>query len=897
VTAQAAAQVEREDERATPMMAQFLGIKREHADYLLFYRMGDFYELFFDDAVKASAALDIALTKRGKHNEADIPMCGVPVHSSESYLLTLIRKGFKVAVCEQVEDPAEARKRGAKSVVARAVVRVVTPGTLTEDQLLTARRHNYLAALARAAGAYAVAWADISDGSFHVAAVEPSMLQQMLARIDPAELLVPDALATEDQIASLVREMGARATLLPALKFDSSVAERLLKSQLNVAALDAFGSFSRAEIAAAGALLGYLELTQKGKLPALSPPRQQAQTHVMAMDAATRRNLELVQTLAGEFQGSLLANIDRTLTAAGGRELAERLLSPLTDVGAIEARLDGVDYFVRNAGARDSTRGVLRRTPDMARALSRISVDRGGPRDLGAVRDALALAGVLSEAVSRVGGGLSALPQSLALELKWLAEALAAVRGLTMKLGRVLGPDLPMLARDGGFVAPGAHERLDQARTLRDDARRVIVELEGRLKDETGISSLKVRHNGVLGYHIEITSANAEKLKTTEAGRAFIHRQTTAQAQRHTNAALSELASKIADAAGEALGIELQIFDELVIEVKAASGALGEVAGVVARLDVLAGLAELAVEADFVRPMIVPGLAFKISRGRHPGVEAALRREAQGFVANDCDLSGDGVGRLWLVTGPNMAGKSTYLRQNALIAILAQAGSFVPAASAEIGVVDRLFSRVGAADDLARGRSTFMVEMVETAAILNQATERSLVILDEIGRGTATFDGLSIAWATVERLNGVNRSRTLFATHYHELTGLAQRLDGVANVTVRVKEWQGGIVFLHEVVPGAADRSYGIQVAKLAGLPGDVLKRAQDVLHALERGDSGRRAKTMVDELPLFAASAPSQALSHESEVEARLKVLNVDELSPRDALQLLYDLKALAKE
>ncbi len=892
-----APQAEREEGRATPMMTQFLAIKREHADYLLFYRMGDFYELFFDDAVKASAALDIALTKRGKHNDADIPMCGVPVHSSESYLLTLIRKGFKVAVCEQIEDPAEAKKRGSKSVVAREVVRVVTPGTLTEDQLLTARRHNYLATLARAGGAYALAWADISDGSFHVTAVEPAMLLQTLARIEPAELLVPDALATEEQIAPLVREMGARATLLPALKFDSSVGERLLKSHLNVAALDAFGSFSRAEIAAAGALLGYLELTQKGKLPALSPPRQQAQTHVMAMDAATRRNLELVQTLSGEFQGSLLAIIDRTLTAAGGRELSERLLSPLTDVGAIEARLDGVDHFVGNTPSREATRGVLRRMPDMARALSRLTVDRGGPRDLGAVKNALALANVLAQAVARNDGALSGLPQSLARELKRLEETGAAVRALSAKLDHVLGPDLPMLARDGGFVALGAHERLDAARTLRDNARRVIVELEGRLKDETGIGSLKVRHNGVLGYHIEVTSANAEKLKTTEAGRAFIHRQTTAQAQRHTNAELSDLASKIADAAGEALAIELQLFDQLVGDVKGASGALSEIAGVVARLDVLAGLADLAVEADFVRPSIASGLAFKISRGRHPVVEAALKRDAQGFVANDCDLSGNGVGRLWLVTGPNMAGKSTYLRQNALIAILAQVGSFVPAASAEIGVVDRLFSRVGAADDLARGRSTFMVEMVETAAILNQATERSLVILDEIGRGTATFDGLSIAWATVERLNGVNRSRTLFATHYHELTGLAQRLDGVANVTVRVKEWQGGIVFLHEVVPGAADRSYGIQVAKLAGLPQDVLKRAQDVLHALERGDSGRRAKTMVDELPLFAAAAPAQAPLQDSEVETRLKALNVDELSPRDAMQVLYDLKALTKE
>ncbi len=880
------------------MMAQYLAIKRDHADYLLFYRMGDFYELFFDDAVKASAALDIALTKRGKHNDADIAMCGVPVHSAEGYLLTLIRKGFKVAVCEQTEDPAEAKKRGSKSVVAREVIRVVTPGTLTEDQLLMARRHNYLAALARAGGAYALAWADISDGAFHVTAVDASMLLQTLARVEPAELLVPDALASEAQIAPLVREMGVRATLLPALKFDSAVGERLLKSQLNVAALDAFGSFSRAEIAAAGALLGYLELTQKGKLPALSPPRQQAQTHVMAMDAATRRNLELVQTLSGEFQGSLLATIDRTLTAAGGRELAERILAPLTDVGTIEARLDGVDYFVRATPAREATRGVLRRMPDMARASSRINVDRGGPRDLGAVREALSLAQVLSEAVARKDAALSGLPQSLKRELKRLQETGAAVAALSAKLSRVLGPDLPLLARDGGFVATGAHERLDQARGLRDDARRVVVELEGRLKEETGIASLKVRHNGVLGYHIEITAANAEKLKTTEAGRSFIHRQTTAQAQRHTNAELSELASKIADAAGEALAIELQLFDELVADVKAATAALGEIAGVAARLDVLCGLAELAVEEDFVRPSIAPGLAFKISRGRHPVVEAALKRDAQGFVANDIDLSPNGAGRLWLVTGPNMAGKSTYLRQNALIAILAQAGSFVPAAAAEIGIVDRLFSRVGAADDLARGRSTFMVEMVETAAILNQATERSLVILDEIGRGTATFDGLSIAWATVERLNSVNRSRSLFATHYHELTGLAQRLDGVANVTVRVKEWQGGIVFLHEVVPGAADRSYGIQVAKLAGLPADVLKRAQDVLHALERGDSGRRAKTMVDELPLFAAAAPpAQSQPPESVIEARLKGVNVDELSPRAALQLLYDLKALTKE
>ncbi|MCE9521047.1 MAG: DNA mismatch repair protein MutS [Alphaproteobacteria bacterium] len=879
------------------MMTQYLAIKREHADYLLFYRMGDFYELFFEDAVKAAAALDIALTKRGKHQEVDIPMCGVPVHSADGYLQTLIRKGFKVAVCEQTEDPAESKKRGGKSVVAREVVRVVTPGTLTEEQLLSARRHNYLVALARSGGDYALSWADISDGAFHVMAVDAAEILHTLARIEPAELLVADALAEDEQIAALVRDFGAAATVLPAIKFDSSSGERALKNQFRVAALDAFGNFSRAEIAAAGAVLGYLELTQKGRLPALQPPRQQVQGHAMAIDAATRRNLELVVTLGGDADGSLLTTIDRTVTSAGGRELAERVLAPLTDVDLIDARLDGVAYFAGNAVAREPTRAVLRRMPDMARALARLSVGRGGPRDLGAIREALSLAFGLKDVVARSEGALTTQPQAIVGELDVLRAAEKALSALFSVLVRSLGPDLPLLARDGGFVATGLHERLDQARGLRDDARRVVVELEQRLKAETGIASLKVRHNNVLGYHIEITTANADKLKATEAGRGFIHRQTTAQAQRHTNSELSDLASRIADAAGEALAIEISIFDQLVQDVTAVSTTIGEVAGVVARIDVLAGLGELAVEENYVRPVMSSGPQFKIRRGRHPVVEASLRRANQGFVANDCDLSSGASGRLWLVTGPNMAGKSTFLRQNALIAILAQAGSFVPAASAEIGVVDRLFSRVGAADDLARGRSTFMVEMVETAAILNQATERSLVILDEIGRGTATFDGLSIAWATVERLNGVNRSRALFATHYHELTGLASRLDGVANVTVRVKEWKGGIVFLHEVVSGAADRSYGIQVAKLAGLPADVLKRAQSVLHALESGDSGRRAKTLVDELPLFAASGLVPETSRPSEVEARLKSMNVDDVSPRDALRLLYELKALAKE
>lgn len=880
---------------ATPMMAQYLAIKQAHQDYLLFYRMGDFYELFFDDAVQASAALDIALTKRGRHQDTDIPMCGVPVHAAENYLLTLIRKNFKVAICEQTEDPAEAKKRGSKSVVAREVVRVVTPGTLTEDQLLSARKHNYLAALARVGNEYAMAWADISDGNYFAVRSDESTLATLVAQVEPAELLVPDSLQTLECVSGIVRELGARATIAPRIKFDSDSGERLIRNHFNVAALDAFGQFSRAEIAAAGAVLAYLELTQKGKLPALRILRQQGQSQVLQMDAATRRNLELVETQSGEFKGSLLSTIDRTLTSAGGRELADWIQSPLVDPGAINGRLDGVSHFLASEEVRQSVRGVLRRTPDMARALGRLSLGRGGPRDLGAVREALGCVFGLQDALSGPMAVLDALPPSLRHEIETLEQAHKKLQPLLEQLVQVLGSDLPLFARDGGFVRHGADSQLDLLRALRDDARLVIVDLEARLRSDTGISSLKVKHNNVLGYHIEITTPNAEKLKTSEAGRNFVHRQTTAQAQRHTNAELSELASKIADAAGEALAIEIAHFDRLLEQVQAQAELLSEVAGVSARIDVMAGLAELAADENYVRPVISADQSFDIVGGRHPVVEAALKAQAQGFVANDCNLSPGGVGRLWLVTGPNMAGKSTYLRQNALIAILAQAGSFVPAKSARIGVIDRLFSRVGAADDLARGRSTFMVEMVETAAILNQATERSFVILDEIGRGTATFDGLSIAWATVERLNHVNRSRALFATHYHELTGLAGRLAGIANVTVSVREWKGGIVFLHEVKQGAADRSYGIQVAKLAGLPEDVVVRAREVLTALEQGDSGRRARTVLDDLPLFSKLAGTSPQAQASIVEERLKLVNVDELTPRTALDLLYELKGLA--
>jgi DNA mismatch repair protein MutS len=883
---------------ATPMMAAYLETKAAHAGYLLFYRMGDFYELFFDDAVKASAALDIALTKRGKHLGEDIPMCGVPVHAAEAYLERLIRKGFRVAVCEQMEDPAEARKRGGKSPVRRDVIRLVTPGTLTEDSLLDARAANLLAALGRAGGQFALAWLDMSTGDFAVEAVTREDVAQLLARLEPRELLAPEALLADPLLQPVLKEVGPRLTLRPAATFDSDSGERLLKSAYGVASLDAFGAFGRADLSAAGALIAYLDLTQRGKRPALKLLKREGSATRMAIDAATRRNLELTQTLTGERRGSLLHVIDRTVTAAGARLLASRLAAPLTEPAEIEQRLDAVAFLAGDSDLRDALRTALRQAPDIARALARLSLGRGGPRDLASLRDGLKAARALRRLLDALEAPLTPAQGELAAARAELAGGLAGTSALCERLDALLVAEAPYLARDGGFIAAGTHAPLDAARSLRDESRRVIASLEARYRSSTNIGSLKIKHNAVLGYFIEVGAAQGDRLMQA---RDFRHRQTMAGAVRFGTDELADLAMRIAQAGEQALSLELQLFDSLVADVTAAAPALARIADALALLDAAAGLAELAVARNYTRPKLDASLNFRIQRGRHPVVEAVLAEDGRGpFTANGCDLtpepSGGASGRLWLVTGPNMAGKSTFLRQNALIAVLAQMGSFVPAELAEIGVVDRLFSRVGAADDLARGRSTFMVEMIETAAILNQATERSLVILDEIGRGTATFDGLAIAWAAVEQLNGANKSRALFATHYHELTALCERLDDVACATMRVREWNDNVVFLHEVAPGAADRSYGIQVAKLAGLPRSVIARAEEVLRALEDGREGHKPLARIDDLPLFAqtAAAPPARAPKASAVEERLRAADPDALSPRDALELVYELKRL---
>ncbi|RRH93014.1 DNA mismatch repair protein MutS [Mesorhizobium tamadayense] len=885
----------------TPMMEQYIEIKAANPDSLLFYRMGDFYELFFDDAEKASRALGIVLTRRGKHQGHDIPMCGVPVHAADDYLQKLIAQGFRVAVCEQIEDPAEAKKRGSKSVVRRDVVRLVTPGTITEDKLLAPSESSFLMALGRvkggnaaSQGSFALAWIDISTGAFRVAETTAERLLADIFRVDPRELIVAEPVFHDPELRQVFDVLGRVASPQPPSLFDSASATGRIARFFEVATPDSFGTFSRAELSAISGAIAYVEKTQKAERPPLSRPEREESGSTLFIDPATRANLELLRTLSGSRDGSLFKAIDRTVTGGGARLLADRLMAPLTDPAAIAARLDSVSFFRAETRLCQGLRTSLKSVADMPRALSRLALNRGGPRDLGALRAGFEAAGAIAALFAA-----TTLPAEL-------AAALAAIHALPEALARhlseALDDELPLIKRDGGFVRSGYHAELDEMRALRDESRKVIAGLERSLVEETGIRSLKIRHNNVLGYYIEVTANHHSIMTGGDAAKArFIHRQTMANAMRFTTTELAELESKIANAADRALSIELAAFDRLTAEVVSEADSIRAGADALAVLDVSSALALLSESEGWCRPLIDASLAFDIAGGRHPVVEQALRRSGEGpFVANDCNLSPEGdakAGAIWLLTGPNMGGKSTFLRQNALIAILAQTGSFVPAESAHIGVVDRLFSRVGASDDLARGRSTFMVEMVETATILNQAGERALVILDEIGRGTATFDGLSIAWAAVEYLYEKNRCRAIFATHFHEMTALAGKLSRLSNVTMRVKEWEGDVVFLHEVGKGAADRSYGVQVARLAGLPEAVVARAKEVLHQLEEGEVSGKTNRLVDDLPLFSVAVKREAPkpAKNDALGAALGAINPDEMTPREALEALYRLKGMA--
>ncbi len=884
----------RQQAKLTPMMAQFLTIKAEAGeDVLLFYRMGDFYELFFNDAVRASAALDIALTKRGKHNGTDIPMCGVPVHASETYLQRLIKKGFRVAVCEQTEDPKDAKKRGSKSVVRREIVRLVTPGTLTEDNLLDARGRNIILALSKSlSGDHALAWADISDGLFQLYALAETRLAGEIAALAPRELLLPESLYQNAEFMQSLPLDGVALTPQPNVKFDARAGERRLKDRFSIGSLEGLGDFSRAEISAAGALLDYLELTQAGSPVQLSAPQQTQTAGFLAIDSATRASLEIDRTQKGARKGSLLSVIDRTITGAGARELSDRLNRPLIDLQTIKSRHDAVAFFISEADIRRKLRGHLRACGDMGRAVSRIALERGGPRDLRVICDTLSECEIINSVFAQNPNLKVADNITRALDAISQADK-AELATLRRDIDKAFTVDVPMLARDGGFVAAGWRPEIDQLKQLRDDSRRIVAGLQADYARVAEIPTLKIKHNNVLGYFIEVTPKYADAMLSKGPESPFIHRQTLVSAVRFTTTELAELDSKISGAADKVLALEQAVFLEFATRTRSLSEPIRDAARALARLDVQAAWALWAEESNAIRPDMRDDFTFHIEGGRHPVVEDALIKSGDaGFTANDCTLDAaiSTAPRLTLITGPNMAGKSTYLRQNALIFILAQAGGYVPAQSAIIGVADRLFSRVGASDDLSKGRSTFMIEMIETAAILNQATQRSFVILDEIGRGTSTFDGLSIAWATAEHLHAVNKCRALFATHYHELTDLITALDGAENASLRAKEWNGDLVFLHDVKAGAADKSYGIQVAKLAGLPFAAVTRAHEVLTKLE--NEAQTTQPSIQALPLFSVR-PEPAPSKPSEIETALRDLNLDDISARQALDLLYELRA----
>ena len=873
----------KETSKPTPMMVQYLAVKDIYRDVLLFYRMGDFYEMFFQDAETAAQALGITLTHRGTLNGDPVPMCGVPVHAMDGYLARLIQQGYKVAICEQTETPETFKARGGKGPLPRGVVRVITPGTLQEDGLLVSHQHNYLAALGRSAGEFAIAWADMSTGSFNVQACDEADIEALLSRLGVAEFLYP-----EEMRASL--EMVAapfNPAIRPAQDFDSRRSEAMLLSLYEVSTLDSLGAFSRAMLSAAGGLLTYLRQTQIESMPRLSRLSVLSQNAFMEIDAATRRSLELTQTLTESRSGSLLHAIDKTKTAAGARLLATRLSAPLTDRALIEGRLDLVSWFLRSQTTGSDIISALNGLPDIERSLSRLASARGGPRDLSAIARAVSLGSDISVRLSAQVSEAQGIDEH-APDIMMLIEDTQCAADLADSLMPALADDMPLLARDGNFIRAGYDSSLDQIRQLRDESRRLIAGLQADYVAQTDISSLKIKHNNVLGYHIEVRSLHGDKLMSDNQ---FIHRQTTAQAVRFTTTELADMEKQMASASDRALAVELALFETLVKQVLARSPALEQTAAALAALDVATASAKLASSRYYCRPIMTDDTRFTIIGGRHPVVERALA-DSTPFIANDCRL--EKGSHLWLLTGPNMAGKSTFLRQNAHIAIMAQAGLFVPADNAEIGIIDRLFSRVGASDDLARGRSTFMVEMVETATILNQSTSRSLVILDEIGRGTATWDGLSIAWACLEYLHNNIGCRALFATHYHELTSLTGQLSGLRCHAMQVKEWQGDIVFLHEVGEGAADKSYGVHVAKLAGLPHTVIKRAAHLVSEMETG--ALTAEQDDGLLPLFAPPKLEASLADDrpTELEKMLHNIDPDSLSPRDALALIYQLKAL---
>ena len=892
---------EQETKKITPLMQQYLGVKEKYPGYLIFFRLGDFYELFFDDAITASKVLDIALTKRGKNENEDIPMCGVPFHAYESYLAKLIRNGYKVAICEQLEDPQEAKKRGYKAIVKRDVVRIITQGTLTEASMLDDKKNNYILAINKVNSLLGFAWIDLSTGLFHTQDFDLSefgenyALMTTLSRLSAAEIVLPDTYLQNPEIFSALREWQNKLSVLPSARFNFENASNILKKYFKINTLDSFGSFSRAEISAAGTLLSYIEATQIGKMPRIEPPQKINNRDVMEIDISTRKNLEILESCSSKGS-SLLRAVDYTITGAGSRMLSRRLASPSTNLKEINERLDLVDYFIKNPAICKNLREIFKSMPEIERAISRIAFNKGGPRDMLGLAISL---DKMPKIRNTIFGGEpgKTVQDEIPPALKLLMDNLGNYNNITAKIFDALDEEnLPLLARDGGFIKKGYNLALDELKSAKVNSPKTMAELQAKYAEATGVAALKIKYNTIIGYFVEIPNKFAEDFLSRPE---FIYRQSVLNAVRYTTVELTEIDQKISSSSERAVALEIEIFDDLSRELSILADDISKTAKAIAAIDIACGSAVLAKEKNYCRPLLDDSCVFEVEEGRHPVVENVLLSEHMGdFISNSCSLDAKGDA-IWLLTGPNMAGKSTFLRQNAIIGVLAQIGCYVPCKSAHIGIINKLFSRVGASDDLASGRSTFMVEMVETARILNQADEKSFVILDEIGRGTATFDGLSIAWAVMEHLHNINRCRAIFATHYHELTSLSKTLSHTSLHCMKIKEFNDQVIFLHQVVSGAADRSYGIHVAKLAGLPASVVARAAQVLKGLE---SGKQQKTFVkieDELPLFARPemlcAPKE--KDNDKLKKALDNINPDNLSPREALEQLYELKQLSKE
>jgi DNA mismatch repair protein MutS len=844
----------------TPMMSQYLSIKENYPDALLFYRLGDFYELFFDDAVKAAKVLDIALTKRGKHEGADIAMCGVPHHASTHYINKLIKHGYKIAICEQLESPLEAKKRGYKAVVKREVVRVITGGTITEDSLLNAREANYLAAIVLVKQEqYGIAFLDLSTGEFFSSITTLQSIASDLAKINPKELLIADKLYDKLQEDSLLQEYAKKITTQVTSFFDFFKSQERIKSFYQVGALEGFGEFEPAEIAAIGAVLSYLSLTQKNHMPLLRFPKKIISQQFMTIDAQTAKNLELMQSTSGNFQNSVLHVLDQTNTSFGARLMRQYLCYPLIDAHLINQRFDKVDFFLKNNHKRQQLRLILAQIPDIERALMRINLSRCEPRDL------LLLAQGLKQA--------QAIAELLANTLISKAHPIINLQALFTDIINTIKDDKVYFLKEGGFVKEKVHPKIDELVNINVITAEKIAALQLKYRQLSGVSNLKIQQNNLIGYYIEVSISNVNKIPEF-----FTLKQKTLNQARYTSIDLSAIEHEILHAQETLYQLELQVFQQLVEKIIQHSENIINVVQSLACVDVFSALGELAAQNNYTRPTIDNSDNFIVEEARHLVVEQVKQQGfyKENFVANDCNLSYEQ--RLWLITGPNMAGKSTFLRQNAIIAILAQMGSFIPARRALIGIIDRVFSRVGAADDLAKGRSTFMVEMVETATILNQATKKSLVILDEIGRGTATYDGLAIAWSCLEYIHDKILCRTLFATHYHELTSLADKLNSLKCYSMKVKEWQEQIIFLHKISQGSANNSYGIHVAKIAGLPLEVTLRAKGILQLLTHAKSN-------SSLPLF-----NKAINNNW--QKKLEKINLAEITHAEAINLLTSIK-----